>query len=55
MDNRFSISNYPDAADVNKQLDTLIAKPIYSVKRETLKAYEEDYYEKKCAKSKAMI
>ena len=55
MDNRFSISNYPDAADVNKQLDTLIAKPIYSVKRETLKAYEEEYYEKKCAKSKAMI
>ena len=55
MDTRFSISNYPDAADVNKQLDTLIAKPIYSVKRETLKAYEEDYYEKKCAKSKAMI
>ena len=55
MDNRFSISNYPDAADIDRQLDTLIAKPIYSVKKETLKAYEEDYYDKKCAKSKAMI
>jgi len=55
MDTRFSISNYPNAAEVDKQLDTLIAKPIYSVKKETLKAYEEEYYNKKCTKSKEMI
>ena len=55
MDNRFSISNYPDAVDIDKQLDTLISKPIYSVKKEVLKAYEEEYYNKKCVKSKAMI
>jgi len=55
MDTRFSILNYPNAAEVDKQLDTLIAKPIYSVKKETLKAYEEEYYNKKCTKSKEMI
>lgn len=55
MDNRFAISNYPDAAAVVKQLDALIAKPIYTIKPEALKAYEEEYYEKKCAKSKKMI
>jgi glutamate-1-semialdehyde 2,1-aminomutase len=55
MDTRFSISNYPNVAEVEKQLDDLISKPIYSVKPEVLKAYEEEYYGKKCIKSKAMI
>jgi glutamate-1-semialdehyde 2,1-aminomutase len=55
MDNRFSITNYPNAAEVTKQLDTLISKPIYSVRQEALKVYEDEYYGKKCAKSKAMI
>jgi glutamate-1-semialdehyde 2,1-aminomutase len=55
MDNSFAISNYPDAAQVNKQLDALIAKPIYTIKPEALKAYEEEYYDKKCVKSKQMI
>lgn len=55
MDNRYSISNYPDAKEVTKQLDELIKKPIYSVKEDVLKAYEEEYYEKKCARSKEMI
>lgn len=55
MDNRFAISNYPDAAEVNKQLDALIAKPIYTIKPDALKTYEEEYYEKKCARSKKMI
>lgn len=55
MDSKFSISTYPDAAVINKQLDELIQKPIYSVKPETLKAYEYEYYDKKCAKSKDMI
>lgn len=55
MDNRFAISNYPNAAEVNKQLDALIAKPIYTIKPDALKAYEEEYYEKKCTGSKKII
>ena len=55
MDNRFSISNYPNAVEINKQLDDLISKPIYSIKPDVLKVYEDEYYDKKCAKSKEMI
>lgn len=55
MDNRFAISEYPDAARIVKQLDLLIRKPIYTVKPEVLKEYVEEYYEKKCRKSKEMI
>ncbi len=55
MDNRSAISEYPDAAAVTKQLDQLIKKPIYTIKPETLKYYENEYYGKKCTKSKAMI
>lgn len=31
MDNRYAISNYPDAAAVTKQLDELIKLPIYTI------------------------
>lgn len=55
MDQRFAISNYPDAKKIINQLDELIKKPIYTIKPEALKAYEENYFEKKCAKSKDMI
>ncbi|KUO74665.1 MAG: glutamate-1-semialdehyde aminotransferase [Clostridia bacterium BRH_c25] len=55
MDNRFAISEYPDAAEVVKQLDELIKRPIHTIKPEVLKKYVEDYYEKKCTKSKEMI
>jgi len=55
MDTRFAIKEYHDAREVTRQLDELIKKPIYSVKPDKLKEYEEEYYEKKCAKSKAMI
>ncbi len=55
MDTRFAIENYCDAAAVTKQLDELIAQPIYTVKKEALQDYEENYFNKKCAKSKAMI
>lgn len=51
----FAISEYHDAAAVTKQLDELIKKPIYSIKKSALQKYEQDYYEKKCPKSKAMI
>lgn len=55
MDTRFAISEYHDAAAVTAQLDALIKKPIYSIKRDVLKDYEENYFGKKCQKSKAMI
>lgn len=55
MDNSFSISTYPDAGKINKQLDELISKPIYSIKSEALKKYEDEYYDRKCLKSKDMI
>ncbi len=55
MGNNFAISKYLDADAVTKQLDGLIKKPIYSIKPEALKKYEEEYYAKKCVKSKEMI
>ena len=54
-DTRFAIAHYHDAAAVNRQLDELIEKPIYTIKADVLKNYEEEYFEKKCSKSKAMI
>ena len=55
MDTRFAISEYHDAAAVTKQLDELIKKPIYTIKPDVLKKYETEYFDAKCAKSKAMI
>ena len=55
MDTRFAISQYPDAAAVNSKLNELIKMPIYTITPEALAAYEKDYFEAKCAKSKAMI
>jgi len=55
MDTRFAISKYPDAKEVVAELDALIKKPIYSINPDALKAYEENYYGKKCVKSRAMI
>lgn len=53
--NGFAIDEYVDAAKVTAQLDELIKKPIYSVKKEALEDYVENYFNKKCAKSKEMI
>ena len=55
MDTRFAISEYPDAVAINKELDELITKPIYSLDPAALAKYEEEYYAKKCQKSKEMI
>lgn len=55
MSNNYSISKYPDAAKVTAQLDELITKPIYSISKEKLKDYVDNYFGKKCTKSKAMI
>lgn len=55
MNSKFSISTYPNAVEINRQLDELISKPIYSIKPDVLKVYEDEYYDKKCVKSKEMI
>ena len=55
MDTRFAITEYHDAKAVNKQLDDLLASPIYSISPAALKEYEDEYFAKKCQKSKAMI
>ena len=52
--NGFAIDQYLNANEVTKQLDELITKPIYSILPEKLQEYEEEYYAKKCAKSKEM-
>ncbi|NLJ78701.1 MAG: aminotransferase class III-fold pyridoxal phosphate-dependent enzyme, partial [Tissierellia bacterium] len=55
MEEKFAISEYHDAGKITEQLDRLIEKPIYSIKPEVLKEYEENYFDKKCSKSKEMI
>lgn len=55
MEQKFSISQYPDATKINAKLDALKEMPIYSVKPEVMREIEAEYFEKKCAKSKAMV
>ena len=55
MDTRFAISNYPDAKAVTEKLDHLISLPMHSINPDVLKKYEEEYFDAKCQKSKAMI
>ncbi|MDY0288891.1 MAG: aminotransferase class III-fold pyridoxal phosphate-dependent enzyme [Sphaerochaeta sp.] len=55
MNTGFAITTYPDVDKVTKQLDALIKMPIHSIKRDALKRYEEEYFDKKCSASKAMI
>ena len=55
MDTRFSISQYPDARAIDAKLNELIKKPIYTISPDALEDYEENYFDKKCAKSKEMI
>ena len=53
--NGFAIDKYLDAAAVTQQLDELTKKPIYSIRPDKLQDYVDNYFEKKCKKSKAMI
>lgn len=54
MKNEFAISVYPDAGKITKQLDKLIRQPVWTIRPDALKKYEEEYFEKKCLKSKAL-
>jgi glutamate-1-semialdehyde 2,1-aminomutase len=51
----YAIASYPDAKEINRLLDDLIKKPIYSIRRDVLEEYEREYFDKKCWKSKEMI
>ena len=51
----FAIDEYLDAEAIVAQLDVLKDGPIYGVKPEALKEYEEEYFEKKCQGSKERI
>jgi len=55
MNQGFGISKYPDSNLINKQLDELIKLPIYTIRPDALKTYVEEYFEKKCARSKQII
>ena len=52
--NGFAIDIYLDAAAVTGQLDQLIRKPVYSIRRDKLADYVEHYFNGKCPRSKAM-
>lgn len=53
--NGFAIDQYVDASLINRQLDELKEAPVYGILPDTLRRYEEEYFEKKCAGSKARI
>lgn len=51
----FAIDRYLDADEVTRQLDELITKPVYTIRKDALAEYEREYFDKKCPKSKEMI
>ena len=53
--NGFAIDEYLDAAEVTRRLDELKKSPVYSINRDALQGYVDNYFEKKCAKSKELI
>lgn len=55
MSTGFAISQYPDVKGVYKQLHDLIRQPIRSIKKNEMEKYLQEYFEKKCSKSKSMI
>ena len=50
---RYAISQYPDVDDIYRRLDALVRQPMRRVRPEVMKDYL-DYFELKCARSKAM-
>jgi len=53
--NGFAMDEYLNAEAVNRQLDELIQKPVYTIRKKALAAYERDYFQAGCLRSKAMI
>ena len=54
MEREFGISEYLNATEINRKLDEMIKLPVYSIKPSALKEYEDEYFDKKCQKSKFM-
>ena len=50
---RYAISQYPDVEDIYRRLDALVRQPMRKVRPEKMKEYL-DYFELKCARSKAL-
>ena len=50
----WAIDEYLDADEVNRKLDELKTGPVYGVKPDALDSYVNDYFEAKCAGSKAL-
>jgi glutamate-1-semialdehyde 2,1-aminomutase len=55
METKKALARYVDAAAVTKKLDDLIKLPVYSISPGALRRYETEYFDAKCAKSKARI
>ena len=53
--NGFAIDKYLDAKKVTRELDELIKKPVYSIKKKYLDEYVDDYFNNRCSGSKSMI
>lgn len=53
IEQTYAISEYPDVDAIYKKLKALTAQPLRPVRRDKMKTYLE-YFEKKCAKSKAL-
>ena len=47
--------HYLDADKITRRLDALIHKPVYTIRKKDLEDYVENYFNKKCTKSKEMI
>ena len=50
---RYAISQYPDVEDIYRRLDALVRQPMRRVRPEKMQEYL-DYFELKCARSKAL-
>jgi glutamate-1-semialdehyde 2,1-aminomutase len=55
MEMKIALSRYVDAEAVTQKLDELIKMPVHSIGDEALQYYINEYYEKKCMKSKELI
>ena len=50
----YGVTRWANAQEINQSLKELTSKPIYSVTEEAYKDICENYYDKQCAKSKAI-
>ena len=53
--NGFAIDQYLDAAAVTAQLDELIRQPVWSIRRDRLADYVDNYFNARCPRSREMI